>query len=166
LLLASSVVPGYISETKASWLPSCENTGTRAPPERFGEALRLAAGGEIQRIQLRHVVVVTLRAEHDAAAVRAPHHAAFRPARRREAAARVARGGVDEPQVAELALSSYDGSTTDTTIQRPSGLTCGAPTRFMSQMSSCVGVRLSAAEARPASPNAANNNHAQCRFVG
>ena len=34
------------------------------------------------------------------------------------------------------ALSSYAGSTTDTTIQRPSGLTWGAPTRFMSQMSS------------------------------
>ena len=54
------------------------------------------------------------------------------------------------------ALSSYEGSATATTIQRPSGLTCGAPTRFMSQMSSCVGTRFSAATDTVAGPSAAN----------
>ena len=42
-------------------------------------------------------------------------------------------------------MSSYAGSITETTTQRPSGLTCGAPTRLMSQMSSCVGMRFGAA---------------------
>ena len=111
------------------------------------EALSLAARGEVERVELRNVVAVALRAEDDAAAVRTPDDAAFRAARGCEAAARVARAGVDEPQVAELVLSSYEGSVTCTTIQRPSGLTCGGPTRFMSQMSSCVGTTLAAAAA-------------------
>src|SRR4051812_17707211 len=41
-------------------------------------------------------------------------------------------------------VSAYEGLMTETTIQRPSGLTRGAPTRFISQMSSCVGGRFAA----------------------
>src|SRR6185436_21069562 len=47
---------------------------------------------------------------------------------------------------------------TDTTIQRPSGLTTGGPTRVMSHTSSCVGIRLSAANAPPAISQPANNS--------
>ena len=63
------------------------------------EALRLAAGREIQQIELRRVVVVAQCAEHDAPAVGTPDDAAFRAPRRREPAARLARAGVDEPEV-------------------------------------------------------------------
>jgi hypothetical protein len=54
------------------------------------------------------------------------------------------------------ALSSYDGSTMETTSQRPSGLTCGAPMRFISQMSSWTGTRFGAASADGASSSPAN----------
>ena len=54
-------------------------------------------------------------------------------------------------------FSSYEGSATGTTIHRPSGLTCGAPMRFMSQMSSCVGIFFPAAMALVAPIPAINN---------
>src|SRR5688572_7834042 len=57
-------------------------------------------------------------------------------------------------------FSSYEGSATCTTIHRPSGLTCGGPTRFMSHMSSCVGTTLAAAAAAGTS-NPANNSTAR-----
>src|SRR6185295_5932840 len=50
-----------------------------------------------------------LGAEDDAAAVRTPDDASFRSARRREAAGEIARAGVDQPQVAELAVLVVGG---------------------------------------------------------
>ena len=75
----------------------------------IGQALRFAARRQIERVDLRHVVVVALRAEGDALAVRAPRHAVFRPARRGQPTARMARGSVDEPQVAELRVVVVGG---------------------------------------------------------
>ena len=57
-------------------------------------------------------------------------------------------------------FSSYAGSATGTTSQRPSGLTCGAPSRFMSQMSSWVGMRFGADEAKPATQSESSANPA------
>jgi hypothetical protein len=47
-----------------------------------------------------------------------------------------------------------------TTIQRPSGLTTGAPTRFMSQMSSWAGIRFVSARAADGTAKQANNSTA------
>src|SRR5690349_14152637 len=63
-----------------------------------------------------------------------------------------------------VALSSYEGSTTEATIQRPSGLTCGALMRFMSQTSSWVGARFGAAAAASGTARDANN-HAMEGFM-
>jgi hypothetical protein len=82
--------------------------GTCAAGE-IGQTLSFAARRQIERVDLRHVVVVTLRAEGDALAVRAPRHAVFRPARRGQPTARMARGSVDEPQVAELRIVVVGG---------------------------------------------------------
>jgi Glycosyl transferase family 2 len=58
------------------------------------------------------------------------------------------------------AFSSYDGSSTANTAQRPSGLTAGAPTRFINHKSSWVIARAATAEDDTNAPTAAASSRA------
>ena len=110
LLVSGVVLRLRIHERHESQLTTVMriDRGTCAAGE-IGQTLSFAARRQIERVDLRHVVVVALRAEGDALAVRAPRHAVFRPARRGQPTARMARGSVDEPQVAELRVVVVGG---------------------------------------------------------